>query len=42
MTRLTSSGIPRSNERSPASTCATGTPALAAASVAASVEFVSP
>ena len=41
-TRLTSSGIRRSNERSPASTCATGTVSLAATSAPASVEFVSP
>ena len=36
------SGIVRSNDRSPASTCATGVPSLAAASAPASVEFVSP
>ncbi len=41
-TRLSSSGIARSNERIPASTCATGIPAWAAASAPASVEFVSP
>ena len=40
--RLSSSGIVRSPERSPASRCATGTPSLAAASVAPSVEFTSP
>ena len=40
--RLRSSGIARSPERSPASTCATRTPAPTAASVPASVEFVSP
>ena len=38
--RFRSSGIERSNERSPASTCATGT--WPAASAPASVEFVSP
>ena len=41
-TRLRSSGIVRSNERIPASTCTTGTPASAAASAPASVELVSP
>ena len=41
-TRLSSSGIVRSYERMPASTCATGIPACAAASAPASVEFVSP
>ena len=41
-TRLTSSGIVRSNERSPASTCATGTPSLAATTLHAMVEFTSP
>ena len=40
--RLISSGIPRSNERSPASTCATGIPSFTAASVQAIVEFTSP
>ncbi len=40
--RLCSSGIDRSPLRSPASTCATGTPASPAASVPARVEFVSP
>ncbi len=41
-TRLSSSGIERSNERIPASTCTTGTRAWAPASAPASVEFVSP
>ena len=41
-TRFSSSGIARSNERRPASTWATGTSSLAAASAPASVEFVSP
>ena len=41
-TRLSSSGIERSNERIPASTWATGTRAWAAASAPASVELVSP
>ena len=41
-TRLSSSGIERSYERIPASTCATGIRAWAAASAPASVEFVSP
>ena len=41
-TRLTSSGIARSYERIPASTCATGSPACTAVSAPASVEFVSP
>ena len=41
-TRLTSSGIRRSKERSPASTWATGTVSLAATRAPASVEFVSP
>ena len=41
-TRLSSSGIARSNERIPASTWATGTPPWAPASAPASVEFVSP
>ena len=40
--RLRSSGIARSPLRSPASTCATGTPASAAARAPASVELVSP
>jgi hypothetical protein len=40
--RLISSGIVRSNERSPASTWATGMPSFTAASVAASVELTSP
>ena len=41
-TRLTSSGMRMSNERRPASTCASGTPSLAATSAPASVELVSP
>ena len=41
-TRFSSSGIVRSNERMPASTWATGTPACAAASAPARVELVSP
>ena len=41
-TRLISSGMARSNERMPASTCATGTPCWTAASAPASVELVSP
>ena len=41
-TRLTSSGIVRSPDRSPASTWATGMPSLVAASVAAIVELTSP
>ena len=41
-TRLSSSGMPRSNDRNPASTCAMGIPSLAAASAPAKVEFVSP
>ena len=41
-TRLSSSGIARSNERMPASTWATGIWAWAAASAPASVELVSP
>ena len=41
-TRLTSSGIVRSNERSPASTWATGSDTFAAARAPASVEVVSP
>ncbi len=41
-TRFSSSGMVRSNERMPASTCAIGTWAWAAASAAASVELVSP
>ena len=41
-TRFSSSGIVLSNERMPASTCATGTCRCAAASAPASVEFVSP
>ena len=40
--RLISSGIPRSKERSPASTCAVRTPSFEATSVAAIVEFTSP
>ena len=40
--RFTSSGIERTNERTPASTCATGTASFAAASAPARVEFVSP
>ena len=40
--RLISSGIERSNERSPASMWATGMSSLAATSAAASVEFTSP
>ena len=40
--RLRSSGIARSPLRSPASTCASGTPAALAARAPASVEFVSP
>ncbi len=42
MMRLISSGIVRSPERRPASRCATGTPSLAAARVAPSVELTSP
>ena len=41
-TRLISSGMPRSKLRSPASTCATGTPFFTATSVQASVELTSP
>ena len=41
-TRFSSSGMLRSNERMPASTCATGIRICAAASAPASVEFVSP
>ena len=41
-TRLSSSGMVRSNERMPASTWPTGMPACAAASAPASVELVSP
>ena len=41
-TRLVSSGIVRSKLRRPASTWATGTPALAATSAQLSVEFTSP
>ncbi len=41
-TRLSSSGMERSNERMPASTCPTGIAAWAAASVPARVELVSP
>ena len=41
-TRLISSGMVQSSERSPASRWATGTPSLAAASAQASVEFTSP
>ena len=41
-TRLSSSGIERSNERMPASTCPTGMRSWAAASAPASVELVSP
>ena len=40
--RLISSGIVLSNERSPASTCASGTPSFAPASAAPIVEFTSP
>ena len=40
--RLTSSGMRRSNERSPASMWAIGTVSLAATSDPANVEFVSP
>ena len=41
-TRLISSGMRRSNDRRPASTCATGIMSLAATSAAAIVELVSP
>ena len=41
-TRLTSSGIARSNERRPDSTCPDAKPDLAATRAPASVEFVSP
>ena len=41
-TRFTSSGIDRSNERSPASTCPTGIPHFAATSAQATVELTSP
>jgi hypothetical protein len=41
-TRLTSSGIDQSPERSPASRWATGMPSLVAASAHASVELTSP
>ena len=40
--RLTSSGMVMSKLRSPASTCASGRPILAATSAAAVVEFTSP
>ena len=40
--RLRSSGIEESNDRMPASTCASGNPSLAADSAPASVVFVSP
>ena len=40
--RLSSSGMPRSPLRRPASTCATGMPSLAAQSAAAMVELTSP
>jgi hypothetical protein len=40
--RFSCSGIVRSNEPMPASTCTTGTPACAAASAPASVELLSP
>jgi len=40
--RFTSSGIPMSKLRRPASTWATGTPSFTAASAPARVEFVSP
>ncbi len=40
--RFVSSGIERSNERSPASTCADGTPSFAATRLAASVLLTSP
>jgi hypothetical protein len=40
--RLISSGIVRSNDRSPASTCAHGRHSFAATSAPASVEFTSP
>ena len=40
--RLISSGIVLSNERSPASTWASGTPSFAPASAAPTVEFTSP
>ena len=41
-TRFSSSGMERSNERIPASTCPVGIPACDAASAPASVELVSP